>query len=70
MDKEKLEKATNENVKAYPHQHRFYTFKQGAEWLQSQPLAEKLSEDDKKSLRELYACYKQHEAVCKEKKTL
>lgn len=42
-------------------------FIKGAKWLQSQPLEDKLSEYDKKFLRELYTYYEQHEAVCKEK---
>lgn len=76
MEKDKLEKAALLSAYNYAnpdsdepcYDNGFYEgFIKGAEWLMGQPLVERLTEGEKKTLRELYACYKQHEAVSKEK---
>ncbi|MBD5332204.1 MAG: hypothetical protein HDR97_00425 [Bacteroides sp.] len=54
MDKEKLNEAARENVRKYPHQHRSYTFRQGADWIMQQPLSERLTEDEKEKIKAKY----------------
>ena len=50
MEAYKVNEAARENVRKYPHQHRSYTFRQGANWLMQQPLADRLTEEEKAEL--------------------
>ena len=54
MDANKLNEAARENVRKYPHQHRSYTFRQGANWLMQQPLADRLTEEEKERIKAKY----------------
>ena len=53
MDADKVNEAARENVRKYPHQHRSYTFRQGADWLMQQPLADRLTDEEKEKIRNL-----------------
>ncbi|MBD5302316.1 MAG: hypothetical protein HDS16_04890 [Bacteroides sp.] len=54
MDADKLNEAARENVRKYPHQHRSYTFRQGADWLMQQPLADRMTDEEKEKIRAKY----------------
>ena len=54
MYAEKLSEAARENVRKYPHQHRSYTFRQGADWLMQQPLADRLTNEEKEKIKAIY----------------
>ena len=60
MDADKLNEAARENVRKYPHQHRSYTFRQGAQWLIQQPLADRLTDEEKERIKVLYNEYHAH----------
>lgn len=51
---DKLNEAARENVRKYPHQHRSYTFRQGAQWLMTQPLSDRLTDEEKEKIKEIY----------------
>lgn len=54
MDKIKLHNAANKDHINHPCQHHTYIFKHGAEWLLTQPLSERLTEEEKEKITDMY----------------
>lgn len=72
MDREKLNKVARnyaawETINSSDPNNNYYCvsgFIKGAEWLQLQPLAERLTEDEKKWINERYSYYMSEEPNC------
>lgn len=60
MNKEKLEKAANDFARGYSFNDEtlkdcsFYSYVAGARWLQSRPLADRLTEEEREKIKEMY----------------